>query len=210
MGQGFKRKVERNRILEENKIKESVLSFEYNVTNEEEGQAFLLFQKKFVYKKNWIKTVLFGIVAILFGISIYRSPDQPLNYMLCTICLAAIFVIWYNTKKIRVSLMNALKILEDDKYIFTLYNDEFKIETLQEEQEFDEDGELIPPIPPREVSFSDLTLKVFDTVDKFVLVLKKDTIYVLPKRCMTRDQINRTAEIFSTKLNEDYLKISDK
>ena len=193
--------------MEDKKIKNPVLSFEYNVTNEEEGQAFLLFQKKFVYKKNWIKTVLFGIVAILFGISIYRSPDQPLNYMLCTICLAAIFVIWYNTKKIRVSLMNALKILEDDKYIFTLYDDEFKIETVQEEQELDEDGKPIPPIPPREVSFSDLTLKVFDTVDKFVLVLKKDTIYVLPKRCMTEEQINKTSEIFSTKLNEDYLKI---
>lgn len=195
--------------MEDKKIKNPVLSFEYNVTNEEEGQAFLLFQKKFVYKKNWIKTIAFGIVAILFGISIYRSPDQPLNYMLGTICLAAIFVIWYNTKKIRTSLMNALKILEDDKYIFTLYDNDFKIETVQID-EVDENGEPLPPIPPRIVSFSDLTLKVFDTVDKFVLVLKKDTIYVLPKRCMTSEQIEKTAEIFSTKLNEDYLKIDNK
>ena len=33
--------------------KEPVLSFEYDVKNEEEERAFLAFQKKFVYAHNW-------------------------------------------------------------------------------------------------------------------------------------------------------------
>ena len=40
--------------VEEAKIeKEPVLSFEYDVKNEEEERAFLAFQKKFVYAHNW-------------------------------------------------------------------------------------------------------------------------------------------------------------
>lgn len=186
------------------KSKDAVLSFEYNVTNEEEDSAFRLFQKKYVYKKNWIKTVAFAAAAILFFVSIYRSPDQPMNYLLAAVCVAAICIIWYNTKKIRVSLMNALKMIEDDRYIFTLYDDEFKIETIQTE-ETDENGEIIPPIPPRVVSFLDITLHVFDTEDKFVLVLKKDTIYVLPKRCMDNEQIETLKKVFSERLKQDYM-----
>lgn len=182
---------------------EPVLTVNYDVKNEEEGQAFLLFQKRFVYKKNWIKTVAFAVVALLFVISIAKSPDQPLNYMLAAICASAIFVIWYNTKKIRTSLMDALKMLEDDKYLFTLYEDKFKIETIETET-IDENGEELPPVQPRVVNFSDITLNVFETEDKFVLVLKKDTIYVLPKRCMNEEQTEILRKTFSDKLKEDF------
>lgn len=188
------------------KTKHPILSFEYNVKNEEEDSAFRLFQKKYVYKKNWIKTAAFAVAAVLFFVSIYRSPNQPMNYLLAAICIAAICIIWYNTKKIRVSLINALKMIEDDRYIFTLYDNDFKIETVQNE-EVDENGEVIPPIPPREVSFLDISLHVFDTSDKFVLVLKKDTIYVLPKRCMDNEQIEILKKVFSEKLNQDYIKL---
>ena len=194
---------ENNIMPKENMNEKEVLAFEYNVTNEEEGQAFLLFQKRYVYKKNWIKTAAFAAAAILFAISSYRSPEQPLNYILGTICVAAIAIIWYNTKKIRTSLMDALKMIEDDRYIFTLFDKGFKIETIQTE-ELDENGEPLPPIPPREVNFADITLHVFDTPDKFVLVLKKDTIYVLPKRCMNAEQIDILKKAFSEKLGQDY------
>lgn len=183
-----------------------VASFEYDVKNEEEEQAFRLFQKRFVYKKNWIKTVAFSVVAVLFLVSAWRSPDQPLNYILAAVCVAAIFITWYNTKKIRESLVNALKMIEDDKYVFTLYENKFKIETVWEEIQ-DEDGEIIPPPQPRVVDFADISLKIFETSDKFVLVLKKDTIYVLPKRCMTGEQAETLKKVFSEKLNEDFEKI---
>ena len=184
-----------------------IITVNYDVKNEEEGQAFLLFQKRFVYKKNWIKTAAFAVVAVLFLISIIRYPDRPMNYMLFAVCLAAIFVIWHNTRKIRTSLMEALKMLEDDKYLFTLYDDKFRIETIETETT-DENGEEIPPIPPRVVKFSDITLHVFETEDKFVLVLKKDTIYVLPKRCMNNDQIEILRNKFKEKLSEDFEKIN--
>ncbi len=39
------------------------LSFEFNVKNDEEGEAFLAYQKKYVYKKNWIKTIGFSFAG---------------------------------------------------------------------------------------------------------------------------------------------------
>ena len=192
----------------ESEIKEDLLlSVEYDVKNDEEGQAFLLYQKKFVYKKNWIKTIAFAIAAILFIISIGRDPSQPMNYILAAVCFAAIFIIWSNTKKIRSSLMDALKLIEDDRYIFTLYDDSFSIETILAE-DVDENGEKIPPVEPRVVSFSDTLINVIETESMFVIILKKDTIYVLPKRCMDNSKENILRDKFSQKIGEEFEKIS--
>ena len=104
--------VEESTVIESENIEKPLLSFEYDVKNDEEGQAFLLFQKKYVYKKNWIKTAAFAVAAILFLISIGRDPSQPMNFILAAICIAGIFIIWYNTKRIRASLLDALKLIE--------------------------------------------------------------------------------------------------
>ncbi len=193
-----------NTLLDkENAADEKVLSFEYDVKNKEEEEAFITFQKKYVYKSNIIKTVIFGILAVLFLISFIRDPKEYLNPVLMVICLTVIFVVWFNTKKIRSSLMQALKVLENDKYIFTLYDDRFTIETEVDESEFEEDEE-IPVIPPRVVYFKDISLSVIEKLDMFVLILKKDTIYVLPKRCFDENVSGELHDRFSSLLGEDY------
>ena len=181
---------------------------EYDVKNEEEGQAFYLFQKKYVYKRNWIITILFAIVAILFFISIGRNPDQPLNYILATICIAIIFITWFNTKKIRTSLLEALRLIEDDRYIFTLYEDCFKIETILAD-DVDENGEKIPPVQPRVVFFDSTAIDAFEKDNMFILIVnKKETIFVLPKRCMQGDSESVIRETLKAKLGENYQTIS--
>lgn len=175
-------------------------SFEFNVLNEEEDKAFLFFQKKYVYKKNWIKTAGFGILAVGFAVSAYKDPSMTVNYMLLGVCLAAIAAIWYNTKKIRRSLMEALKMLEDDRYIFSLYEDSFVIETIIPEEEKNEEGFV--PIKPNIEKLSDEGLDITEHEDMFVIIVKKETIFVLPKRCMSEEQI----KILSEKLvNNDVL-----
>ena len=193
-------------ILSENENKAlegMILSFEYNVKNSEEEQAFTAFQKKYVYKGNIIKTVLFGIVALLFMISFIRDPKEYLNPVLMFISLAFIFVIWFNTFKIRKSLMQALKVLENDKYIFTLYDDKFSIETILDESEFEEDEE-IPVVQPRIVGFGDTEIHVIENIDMYILILKKDTIYVLPKRCFDENVSKELGEKFKEKLGSEF------
>ena len=188
--------------------KEPVLSFEYDVKNEEEERAFIAFQRKFVYAHNWKITAAFGIVAALFIVSIVRNPSGYLNWVLAFICLAIIVPTWYNTRRIRKYLMQALKPLEDDKYVFTLYDDSFKIETLPTEEEKQEED--FTPVPPRIVDFEDISLNVLENDEMFIIILKKETIYVLAKRVMNEQQQETLRKTFSQLLESDYEMIDNK
>ena len=188
--------------------KEPVLSFEYDVKNEEEERAFIAFQRKFVYAHNWKITAAFGIVAALFIVSIVRDPSGYLNWVLAFICLAIIVLTWYNTRRIRKYLMQALKPLEDDKYVFTLYDDSFKIETLPTEEEKQEED--FTPVPPRIVDFEDISLNVLENDEMFIIILKKETIYVLAKRVMNEQQQQTLRKTFSQLLDSDYEMIDNK
>lgn len=188
--------------------KEPVLSFEYDVKNEEEERAFIAFQRKFVYAHNWKITAAFGIVAALFIVSIVRNPSGYLNWVLAFICLAIIVLTWYNTRRIRKYLMQALKPLEDVKYVFTLYDDSFKIETLPTEEEKQEED--FTPVPPRIVDFEDISLNVLENDEMFIIILKKETIYVLAKRVMNEQQQETLRKTFSQLLESDYEMIDNK
>lgn len=192
---------------DEESKKEPVISFEYDVKNEEEEKAFLIFQKKYVYKHNYKVTALFAIVAVLFLISIIKNPGGYLNWVLMFICLFMIFATWFNTVRIRKYLMSALKSLEDDKYRFTLYEDSFKIETVFTEEEMTEEDFV--PVKPRVVNFNDINLNVIETSEMFIIILKKETIYVLSKRVISDENQNILRENFSELLGEDFEK-SDK
>lgn len=174
--------------------KEPVLSFEYDVKNEEEERAFLAFQKKFVYAHNWKITAAFGIVAVLFIVSIVRNPSGYLNWVLAFICLAIIVLTWYNTRRIRKYLMQALKPLEDDKYVFTLYDDSFKIETLPTEEEKQEED--FTPVPPRIVGFEDISLNVLENDEMFYYNTQKGNYLCACKKSYERAAAGNTEKNF--------------
>ena len=175
--------------------KEPIITLDYDVKNEEEDRAFLQFQKKYVYPHNIKVTIAFGIVAVIFIISIFRNPNGYLNYVLGFICLFMIALTWYNTVRIRKYLVKALKVLEDDKYRFTLYDDSFRIETIETAEEPEEDAE---PIKPLTVKFDETDVSVIETDEMFILIVKKEALYVLAKRLMDSSQ----QEIIRTNLYE--------
>ena len=188
--------------MEENEIVKaespSLCQFEFNVTIPEEDDAFRTFQRRYVFKRNVIKSVGFGLLGIGFLVSSFIYPDQVMNYILFGVCAAAVAMIWYNNVKIRRSLMDALKMLEDDRYIFTLFDDRFKIETIVPEEE--RNAEDFEEIPPQEFELDDPLLDAVEKNDKFVVIVRKATIYVLPKRCMNDEQMKLVRE--KLKINE--------
>ncbi len=181
--------------------KEPIITLEYDVKNEEEDRAFLLFQKKYVYPHNIKVTVAFGIVAAVFIASIIRNPDGYLNYVLGFICLFMIALTWYNTFRIRKYLVKALKVLEDDKYRFTLYDGSFVIETLETSADEDEDA---PPIEPNTVLFEETQVSVIENDEMFVIIVKKESIYVLAKRLISDEQQALLRDNLSKQLSDNY------
>ena len=185
------------------------LSVAYDIKNTEEEEAFVTFQKKYILKSNILKTVAFGILALLFIYQIINAPDNFASWLCFVVCLAVIFIVWYNPIKIRKTLMQSLKPLEDDRYIFKLYENKFTIETVIPQEEIDEaikEGEEPVKIPPKVVDFSDTGLSVLEKENMFVIFLKKESIYVLPKRCMTENEIKQLSYMFDLKLGDDFEK----
>ena len=170
----------------------SLCQFEFNVTIPEEDDAFKVFQKRYVFKRNVIKSIGFGILGIGFLVNSIIHPDQVMSFILMAVCAAAVVMIWYNNVKIRRSLMEALKMLEDDRYIFTLYGDRFRIETIVPEEE--RAAEDFEEIPPQKFELNDPLLDAVEKDDKFVIIVKRATIYVLPKRCMDDSQTETVRE----------------
>ena len=185
------------------------LSVAYDIKNTEEEEAFITFQKKYILKSNILKTVAFGILALLFIYQIINAPDNFASWLCFVVCLAVIFIVWYNPIKIRKTLMQSLKPLEDDRYIFKLYENKFSIETVIPQEEIEEaikEGEEPVKIPPKVVDFSDTGLSVLEKENMFVIFLKKESIYVLPKRCMTESEIKQLSYVFDLKLGDDFEK----
>lgn len=183
------------------------LSVTYDIKNTEEEEAFISFQKKYILKSSILKTIAFGILAILFIYQIINSPDNFASWLCFIVCLAVIFIVWYNPIKIRRTLMESLKPLEDDKYIFKLYENKFSIETIISQEEIDEaiaEGEEPAQIPPRIVDFSDTGLSVLEKENMFVIFLKKESIYVIPKRCLTESEIKEISFVFDQNLGDDF------
>lgn len=181
---------------------EPLTSFEYDVKNEEEEEAFTIFQRKYVYKRNWAVTGLFAVVAMMFVASIVKDPSGYLNWVLCFLCLVMIFTTWFNTFRIKKYLMRALSPLENDKYRFTLYNDCFKIETVFTEEEMAEEDFV--PVKPRIVRFEDISLNIVENPRLFIFILKKETIYVLSKRVIGEKDGDLLRAKLTEALGEDY------
>ena len=177
-------------------------SFEYDVKNAEEEEAFTVFQRKYVYKRNWAVTALFAIVALMFLISVIKNPDGYLNWVLCFISLVMIFTTWFNTFRVKKYLMKALSALEDDRYRFTLYDDCFKIETVFTEEE--KAAEDFVPIKPRIVRFEDISLNIIENERLFIIILRKETIYVLSKRVVGEKDQGLLRDKLKEVLGEDY------
>jgi hypothetical protein len=191
-----------------------MLVLDYDVRNEEEDRAFKAYQKKFVYPHNWKVTAAFGVVAAAFIVSIIKNPDTYLPYVLLAICVITVALTWYNGIRIRKYLVKALKNLEGDKYRFTLYESGFTIETIVTEEE--KQAEDYVPIKPRRVHLGDNsdinndTVEVIENDEMFIIILEKETFYVLCKRLMDDEQQKILRDKLTGELAEGYHLITDK
>lgn len=185
-----------------------MLIVDYDVKNDEEDRAFRAYQKKFVYPHNLKVTAVFSLVAAAFIVSIIKYPNGYLNYVLLAVSLITIALTWYNSVRIRKYLVKALKNLEDDRYRFTLYPDGFTIETLVTDEE--KQSEDYVEIKPRRVYLGDNsdrnndTVEVIENDEMFIIILEKETFYVLSKRLLNDEQQKLLRDKFIGELAQGY------
>ena len=188
----------------ENEVKESIKLTElnYTITVDDYDKAFHEVQKKFEFGRNTIFTVLVGIIGILNLITaIQKYPDNNNNVMLVAICLVFILILWIMPAKRRKTLREALSTIEDDSYETEVYDDKIKISVVPKiNPETNEPFEVAP-----KVIFYETDLPyVIEIPDEFVIYIKKQMFYVIPKRFLSEEQIELLRKEFSEKAKKFY------
>ena len=114
---------------------EAIIKRKYSIPYEMFGEAFITFQKKFVYPRNTVMASLLIVAAALNVVYIAQGKATTFGYVLVLVCLALAFVNWYNPKKLRRNLMESIKGIENDVYQLQVMADKLIIGTVIEPEE---------------------------------------------------------------------------
>lgn len=190
-------------------MEEKLLEKEYSIPYEIFGEAYTEFQKKYVNKRSYILMGIFIALGLVYVWSAIKDPSNTLAYLLMVICFAFAGINWYNPKRIRRTLMEGIKGLEDEKYRFELFESHIEISTLipEKEDENDKENDINSELEeelfgdsPDEVSessklyFND-RLKISEKDNFFMLYQLKELFYVVPKSDFSAEEL----EIFRKK-----------
>lgn len=96
--------------------REPMLQKSYHIRLELFQKAFVDFQKRFVYRRNWLLTAVLGIIALAYLDAVIKDSSSHLALLLLVVCIAMITILWMNPKKVRKTLFASMAELESDTY----------------------------------------------------------------------------------------------
>ena len=175
--------------------------------------AFIAFQKKFVYPRNYLTM---GILTLIIGIYSYfliqgSDEKRPLYCMIILICLLLTGFQWYNPRKIRRNLMLAVKEIEQDSYRIRIFPEYLEIGTILPPEENDTGNAsdaLFDDAPEENFSgtriYYNKNLHVTEYQSFFMLYQSKTMFYVLPKADFSEEELEILRVHFSQQLDSTF------
>lgn len=192
---------------------EALVKKRYSIPYELFGEAFTVFQKKFVFPRNRIMSVLLLIFAAGNVLNIMYGNGETIGYVLVLVCIALAFINWYNPRKLKRNLMESVKGIENDVYTLTIYPERIVIGTVLEpvkEKEPEEYEEVFGEIPMKEdIADTEIYLnknvKVIERKNFFMIYIKKSMFYVVPKETLTQEEIEIMNLHFQKQLDKNFI-----
>ena len=192
---------------------EALVKKRYSIPYELFGEAFTVFQKKFVFPRNRIMSVLLLIFAAGNVLNIMYGNGETIGYVLVLVWIALSFIIWYNPRKLKRNLMESVKGIENDVYTLTIYPERIVIGTVLEpenEKEPEEYEEVFGEIPIKEdIADTEIYLnknvKVIERKNFFMIYIKKSMFYVVPKETLTQEEIEIMNLHFQKQLDKNFI-----
>ena len=192
---------------------EALVKKRYSIPYELFGEAFIVFQKKFVFPRNRIMSVLLLILAAGNVLNIMYGKGETIGYVLVLVCIALAFINWYNPRKLKRNLMESVKGIENDVYTLTIYPERIVIGTVLEpekEKEPEEYEEVFGEIPVKEdIADTEIYLnknvKVIERKNFFMIYIKKSMFYVVPKEPLTQEEIEIMNLHFQKQLDKNFI-----
>lgn len=176
-----------------------ILTKEYNIPLEMFANAFKDFQKKFVYPKNIVMTVVGGLIAIAYIYSLIQDPSNSVCIMIIIGCAFLISMTWLKPLMVRKNLLNSIDGIQEDRYIFELFDTKVGISTFDspdaradisesqevkeetEEDDFFKEIDEEEEIPKTIINFNMGGVKVLEKKDYFIIYIVRHMFYIVPK-----------------------------
>ena len=192
---------------------EALVKKRYSIPYELFGEAFTVFQKKFVFPRNRVMSVLLLIFAAGNVLNIMYGNGETIGYVLVLVCISLAFINWYNPRKLKRNLMESVKGIENDVYTLTIYPERIVIGTVLEpekEKETEEYEEVFGEIPMKEdIADTEIYLnknvKVIERKNFFMIYIKKSMFYVVPKETLTQEEIEIMNLHFQKQLDKNFI-----
>lgn len=190
-------------------------TLEYTIKTEEYITAFVAFQKKYVYPKNYILTAIFAAIAILYGNQIYVDPSYSIAWLLIGMCVLFVAQMWFNTYRVRKKLATSIKEIADDKYTTNVFENGLRISTVfgdvsesastelaekkPDYDDYDNYDNIVEEVPPKEIFFDRDKPNIISAEGMYIIYLKKRMFYVIPKRALSESDSTILSELFAKK-----------
>lgn len=180
-------------------MEQKIFEKEYSISCELFEKAFGQWQKKFVYPRTYTISILFLAVAVIYIISAVKDPSSTMSYVMTALCVALSAINWYNPKKIKRSLIEAVRGMSDELYRMTLYKTFIEISTIMPSEKSSDENEIFGDDPPETVESTKLYfnngLKILEYDEYFIAYQVKESFYIIPKYCFSDGEL----EIFRKK-----------
>lgn len=194
---------------------EALIKKRYSIPYELFGEAFTVFQKKFVYPRNWIMTILLLLLAAGNILNIIFGSGDTIGYVLVFVCFALAFINWYNPRKLRRNLMESVKGIENDVYTLTIYPERMVIGTVlepldNEKKQPEEYEEVFGDIPCKEdIADTEIYLNknviILERQKFFMVYIKKSMFYVVPKENLSGEETEIMKLHFQKQLDKNFI-----
>ena len=160
----------------------------YNLRPAEVTKALKYFQKKTIYKKNIIFTVILGIIVILYAQAVITDPSYTFGYILGVLALTVIGFMWYLPSRHIKSVAQATDISRDT----------YRLEICA-------DGLLLPQKEGKYLlGFDSPAVKVTEFPDLFLIIVSREKVFAIPKRCIPAEQLDNITQMMKNALGGRY------
>ena len=199
--------------MEENKNDGLLLEKQYQIPFDMFRNAFIAFQRKFVYPKTY---AIMGVLAVVIGIYAYfiiyggENANRSLYCIIILFCLVMMAFQWMNPRKIRMNLMEGVREIEDDQYRLRIFPEYLEIGTIlpPEDKEAAGADELFDDTPEEDFSGTRIHynkgMHMIEYPAFFMIYQQKTMFYVVPKSAFTEEELEIMRVHFSQRLEKNF------
>lgn len=175
----------------------------YQINYDTYSEAYRCYQKLFVFPKNRILQLILLVLAVDFGYHGAVDPENTLAFVLFALCVALIFVLWYNPRRMRRSVMDVIREIESDEYIFSMDSQKMTFRTVPPEYTQDVPDDEFSDNPPTDVYYGK-DIRVIEKYEFFLICRGKQVFFVLPKYALYDNQAEIIRSVFEEKLGKRF------